>query len=117
MSVINVRVANIRPKYDNLREWIDNSNHVYIGRAGIVFIDGQRYPKKSSIWANPFKINADNDRNDVLEKYELYIREILDNDPNMVKKLLKLKGKKLGCWCKPNRCHGDILFKLIDEYG
>ena len=23
--------------------------------------------------------------------------------------LLELKGKTLGCWCKPEDCHGDIL--------
>jgi hypothetical protein len=44
------------------------------------------------------------------------VREMLDNDPQMVNKLLKLKGKKLGCWCKPDKCHGDILLKLIAEY-
>jgi hypothetical protein len=29
-------------------------------------------------------------------------------------RLHELKGKKLGCWCKPQACHGDILTKLIE---
>ena len=29
--------------------------------------------------------------------------------------LKRLKGKKLGCWCKPERCHGDVIVKLIEE--
>jgi hypothetical protein len=24
-------------------------------------------------------------------------------------------GKNLGCWCKPEKCHGDILIKIIEE--
>ena len=26
----------------------------------------------------------------------------------------ELKGKTLGCWCKPNNCHGDILIELAN---
>ena len=26
--------------------------------------------------------------------------------------LHELEGKTLGCWCKPEKCHGDILIKL-----
>jgi hypothetical protein len=39
---------------------------------------------------------------------------------NFIKKKLKtgeldLKGKVLGCWCKPMPCHGDILLQLLKE--
>jgi hypothetical protein len=27
----------------------------------------------------------------------------------------ELKGKVLGCWCKPDACHGDVLAELADE--
>lgn len=27
-----------------------------------------------------------------------------------------LAGKTLGCWCKPNPCHGDVLVKLVQEH-
>ena len=39
-SVVNVKVAHIRPKYNDLEEWTKDPNNVYIGRAGIVFING-----------------------------------------------------------------------------
>lgn len=26
-----------------------------------------------------------------------------------------LRGKVLGCWCKPDACHGDVLVRLLDE--
>jgi len=46
MSVVNCKVKYIRPKYNNLKEWFDDyENNYYIGRAGIVFINKERFPK------------------------------------------------------------------------
>ena len=108
-NVVNVKVAYIRPKYQNLKEWINGYDNIYIGRGGIVFIDGERYPKKGSIWANPYKGEG------AIEKFEEYMREKLKSGKITREQLLELKGKNLGCWCKPNACHGDILIKLINE--
>lgn len=44
MSVVNCKVKHIRPKYNNLEEWIKDENNVYIGRKGVVFIDEKRFP-------------------------------------------------------------------------
>lgn len=110
----NVKVEYIRPNYQNLKEWMDDPNNVYIGRKGVVFIDGERFPKNDSIWCNPYKITKENTREQVLILYETYIRNKIKLE-NLEKKLLELKGKNLGCWCKPESCHGDILVKLIDE--
>jgi hypothetical protein len=115
--VVNVSVKNIRPKYNNLHEWIKNKDeNVYIGRKGVVFIDGVRYPLNDSIWANPYKITDIMSRDKVLELYKTYIKEKLQKDNNLVKELLQLKGKKLGCWCKPECCHGDIIIEMIKKY-
>lgn len=64
-SVSNVKVQYIRPKYKNLKEWMDDPTNEYIGRAGAVFIDGKRFPKKASIWANPFKVGKDGNSGEV----------------------------------------------------
>lgn len=114
-KIINVRVQCIRPKYANLKEWMNDDNNVYIGRKGIVFIDGQRFPKDDSIWANPFKISENETRESVINKYEKYIREKIVKE-NLHDEIKKLKGKNLGCWCKPLSCHGDVLLKIIKEY-
>jgi hypothetical protein len=115
MKVVNVKVNNLRPKYNNLKEWCQDCNNVYIGRKGIVPINNTRFPYESSIWANPFKITKEMSREECIEKYEQYIRKkIIDED--LQEELLKLKGKNLGCWCKPEACHGDILLKLISEF-
>lgn len=36
-------------------------------------------------------------------------------DPLFYDKIKMMKGKKLGCWCKPDKCHGDILLELINS--
>ena len=115
MSIINCKVKYIRPKYDNLKKWMDDSNNVYIGRSGVVFIDKERYPKKASIFANPYKITPNTTREEVLERYKYYIIEKISNDKNYAIELLKLKGKNLGCWCYPEPCHGNVLLKLIEK--
>lgn len=121
MSVVNCKVAHIRPKYNNLKIWMEDCNNVYVGRAGVVFIKNdegknERFPKKSSNFANPFKIGKHGNRNEVLSKYRKYIIEILDNDILLQNELIKLKGKNLGCWCFPEPCHANILLELIDLY-
>lgn len=129
-TVVNVKVVYIRDnkqkdpvhiRYENLKEWIKQPDHVYIGRAGIVFIKDEktgkkeRFPKKASIFANPFKVRKNKYTNEtVCDLYESYMTKKLHSDPHLKEQLMQLKGKKLGCWCKPKQCHGDILVKLID---
>ena len=107
-TVVNVRVKHIRPRHGDLRSWMQDPDNVYIGRKRIVFIDGARFPEEDSLWANPFKGEG------AIEKFEAYIRDRIHQE-NLLPQLAALKGKNLGCWCKPERCHGDVLLKLITE--
>jgi len=120
-QVVNVKVAHIRPKYDNLREWMQDINNVYIGRKGVVLLDNldtnkkERFPKTDSIWANPYKITATDTREIVISKYRAMIESKIKKDPALKQQLRELKGKTLGCWCKPEMCHGDVLVSIINE--
>lgn len=120
MSVVNVKVRYIRPRYNNLEEWCQKKNHVYIARKGIVFIDGERYPKKDSKWCNPYKVGKDMTREESLKLYRRHLREMLKDEENLQEFLL-LKGKKLGCWCKEDdkeiACHGDIILHYLNKYS
>ena len=111
-TVVNVSVKHIRPAYANLADWCLEPKHVYIGRAGVVFIEGQRYPKRPSLFANPFKVGRDGTREEVLEKYEVLMRQRLTMAPNLLR---ELEGKTLGCWCKAAACHGDVRIKLMSK--
>jgi len=75
---------------------------VYIGRGN------------GSIWGNPFFLKNPKDdveRDVVLEKY----KEWLSKQPELLGRVKELKGKVLGCWCAPRKCHGDILAELANS--
>jgi hypothetical protein len=70
------------------------------------------YIGRPSKWGNPFKIGKDGSREEVIQKY----RQWVSTDPMLMTQLAtELKGKVLGCWCKPDACHGDVLAELADE--
>jgi hypothetical protein len=70
------------------------------------------YIGRPSKWGNPFRIGKDGSREHVIQKY----RDWILANPNLMAQLtLELKGKTLGCWCKPNACHGDVLAELADK--
>ena len=92
---------------------------MYIGRAGIVFVEKERFPKKSSEFHNPFKIGKDGTREEKIKIRKsiirTYITDKLKNNNQLIEELIKLKDchKNLGCWCYPEKCHGNILLELI----
>lgn len=65
---------------------------------------------RSTKWGNPFRIGIDGNRDQVCDKHAEWIQ----TQPRLLAALGELKGKRLGCWCKPLRCHGDTLAKLAD---
>ena len=68
------------------------------------------YIGRPSKWGNPFEIGKDGSRKEVIAKYKEYI----ESNPDLKMSLCELKGKVLGCWCKPLPCHGDILAEMCD---
>ncbi len=70
------------------------------------------YIGRPSKWGNPFAIGKDGTREEVIRKYEVWIR----GQPKLLSDLHELAGKILGCWCVPNACHGDVLIKLVEEF-
>lgn len=69
------------------------------------------YIGRPSKWGNPFKVGVDHKRGECVDLYEEYILQ----RPELLADLHELKGKTLGCWCKPYRCHGDVLVKLCEK--
>lgn len=116
MSLCNVKVKYLRKegKYNNLREFMEDENNIYIGRSGRVKIDDYIFGYKQSIWHNPYKIE-NNDREDCLRKYKRYIIKKIYEE-KMYSELENLEGKCLGCWCCPELCHGDIILLILKKY-
>lgn len=111
-ATIMTTVVNISKKVlnengiENLEEWLENPNNVYIGRNMSFYVKGA----VGSKWQNKHKVKALG-IDKCLREYENDIK----CNPDLMSSLCELKGKTLGCWCKPNKCHGDILVKLIEE--
>jgi len=68
------------------------------------------YIGRGSKWGNPFTVGSYGRTSSIL-KY----KEWIERQPNLLKDIKELKGKVLGCWCRPLACHGDILAKLADN--
>ena len=47
--------------------------------------------------------------------YEVWLRCRLADDVKFRAEFMKLRGEKLGCYCKPAPCHTDIMIKVLDE--
>jgi hypothetical protein len=62
-------------------------------------------------WGNPFYIGRDGTREEVIARY----RDWIKTQPALLARLEELRGKRLGCWCKPEPCHGDVLVLLLGE--
>ena len=65
---------------------------------------------RNSAWGNPYELGKDGDRDTVCESYMYYFKKKL----SLHQQLMDIKGKVLGCWCYPERCHGNYLKKLAD---
>lgn len=68
------------------------------------------YIGRGSKWGNPYVIPRDGNRQEVIDLFEMH----LVGNPELMKALPELKGKALGCFCKPKACHGDVLKRYAD---
>jgi len=71
------------------------------------------YIGRGSPWGNPYVIGADGDRDEVIRKFKY------DFDRGFLKiskeDVIRLKGKVLGCHCKPAACHGDVIAEYLNS--
>lgn len=69
------------------------------------------YIGRPSSWGNPFKVLS-NGREEAINKF----RDWFLAKPALVERARReLKGKILGCWCHPQKCHGDVIAEIIDK--
>lgn len=83
-------------------------------------------PFKGSPFGNPFKAGifyaegkrVEWTRDDVIRMYRewaLGTRPHPKSKPFPRELLESLRGKSLGCWCAPQKCHGDVLVELLNR--
>ena len=78
---------------------------VYIGRAGKGY-DGY--------FGNPIPLDGKKDRKSVLSQYKEYFLNRIATDSMFKERVLQLKGKRLGCFCIPNLCHGMVIVEYLE---
>lgn len=74
------------------------------------------YIGRGSYWGNPHSMYEEGDsREEVIRKYKYDFD--YDKFPNKEKsRVNELAGKRLGCFCKPLACHGDILAGYLNSW-
>ena len=87
---------------------VDNDYDVYIGRG--------------TKWGNPYAIGFSlgedgevDSREEVIRKYQYDFERGLLGGKNFKSEILGLRGKRLGCHCKPYACHGDIIANYLNS--
>lgn len=93
------RVVNVRQKG---AYW-----NVYVGRG--------RCPRtgEAGVWGNPFTVEEHGTTgpgNALLR----YVDAIAHDAMFLAEVRAQLPGLRLGCWCAPGLCHGDVLARLAD---
>ncbi|KAJ3271477.1 hypothetical protein HDV01_006607 [Terramyces sp. JEL0728] len=106
MSVICVRKKDLNSRgINDFQAWLEMPDTEYIGRRQ-VYVKGTFNSK----WKNPFSVKKYG-REGCIKMY----REMLLKDGKLMSELEELRGKELGCWCTPEKCHGDVLLELLDS--
>lgn len=86
----------------NLRE---EPYDVYIGRAG---------RGHDGYFGNKYRVGP-HKHGEAIELFRKDFLERVDAEPEFRRRVLALRGKRLGCFCKPNACHGDVIAQWVDS--
>ena len=98
-----------------------NLNHeeydIYIGRRG---------KGKNGYYGNPIEFgerclvcgevhqDTEQGRLDLLDCYKRWFWNRVNKEPVFRQKVRDLRGYRLGCFCKPKPCHGDVIKAWLD---
>lgn len=69
---------------------------------------------------NPFVIGRDGGRDEVIDKYKVWLNEQLNHNcpatrmfVSLFDELCEKKELTLICWCSPRRCHAEVIRDLL----
>lgn len=72
------------------------------------------YIGRGSMWGNPYKLEKESDRSLVIEQYRKYLFAQIKCGKITKHDFSELTGKRLGCFCKPKACHGDVIVNAYE---
>jgi len=94
--IINLKITKVTNK--------DAGDHydIYIGRG--------------TLWGNPYQMGKDGTREEVIAKFAYdFEKRFLKLPEKFDENIEKLRGKTLGCHCKPAACHGDVIANYLNS--
>lgn len=94
----------VEPKVISRRNSKGTSDEVMIGRPTKW---GNPYSHYPGVTSEEFRTAC---RDDSIDAYGQWIL----TQPDLMAALPELAGKTLVCWCKPDRCHGEVLLRLAN---
>jgi len=93
---INLKITKVSNKD------IGDSYDIYIGRG--------------TLWGNPYQMGKEGTRNEVIAKFAYdFEKRFLKLPEQFDVNIEKLRGKTLGCHCKPAACHGDVIANYLNS--
>jgi hypothetical protein len=93
-NVVNIKKAELKKRgIEDFSVWVQNPKNIYIGRNMNFYVKGTL----ASIWKNPFSAKKYG-----LEQCLVLYEENVRKTPSLWDQLESLKGKEMGCWCKPS---------------
>lgn len=72
------------------------------------------YIGRPSAFGNPYVVARDGTGEEVVDLYRQYFHMRIGRDEQFRKRVAALKGKVLGCYCKPLPCHGDVIVEYLE---
>ena len=98
-------------------DFTSTENNFYIGRPSILSNPFTHDGKRSSLAKLSFKT-----REEAINAYEEYFHKMMELDDSFKNEFNKIYEKYkngedvyLGCFCKPLKCHGDIIAKELQK--
>ncbi len=69
---------------------------------------------RTTIFGNPYDyLKLGITRSECIRRYKVWFYNRL-KDESFRDKVLELKGKRLGCWCVPDLCHGHVILEYLE---
>ena len=94
--IINLKITKVSNK-DN-----GDSYDIYIGRG--------------TLWGNPYQMGKEGTRDEVIVKFAYdFEKRFLKLPEKFDENIERLRGKTLGCHCKPAACHGDVIANYLNS--
>lgn len=69
---------------------------------------------RTTIYGNKYRLFVDGTRLNVIKKFRVDLIRRMKRSKSFTEKVYALKGKRLGCHCKPLPCHGDVYVEILE---